>query len=151
MYTIGIDSPAAAMNGYSMIVGIGLGCYTQASFSVAQAKVPPADVPTAVSFISCAQILSWAVSFAIGYSAFMNTATNQITLSLPGTSRSDIQAAIRGVGSPIFKTLKDDTQRQVLLAINKSIQNAWIQVAASGALSFVLAMRMKWERVTIKK
>ena len=124
---------------------------TQISFSVAQAKAPRADIAVAVTFIASAQVNSIALSFAVAYSIFMNTATKQIAAILPNASASDIQAAITGVDAPLFASLPQTLKVQILEAVNGSIQSVWIQVLAAGALSCVLALLMKRERIAVKK
>jgi hypothetical protein len=151
MHTITIDSNVSLISGYNIILGFGLGCYMQASFAVAQAKAQKAEIPVAVAFITCAQVSSQVLSFAIAYSIFMNTSTNKIAVLLPNNSIGEIQSGIEGFGSPVFMSLPDSIKRQVLEAINSSIQNAWTQILASGALSFVLSLFMKRERARVKK
>jgi pheromone shutdown protein TraB len=45
VYTIGVGTSVAKIYGYSVIIGAGTGSYYQLSFSVTQAKVPPAGCP----------------------------------------------------------------------------------------------------------
>ena len=151
MHTINVDSSASLVYGFSILMGAGAGCYAQAPFSIAQAKVPPKDIPVALAFIGCGQITGITLAFSIGYSVFINSATNQISALLPLTSSSDIQQAIIGVNSKVLETLPTDTRMQVLVAVNNSIRNVWIQILAAGALTFVLAVFMKRERFIFKK
>ena len=151
MHTTDVGSAAADVFGYPIIIGAGIGCFCQASFAIAQAKVAPTDIPIAVAFIGCAHITGICVCFAIAYGVFLNTATNQIATILPNSATSEIQQSIIGVGSSIFSTLDQVQELQVLEAVNSSIRNVWIQVLAAGALSFVMALVMKYERVLIKR
>ena len=150
-HTNEVDSSVGSAIGYSVILGVGVGCYSQISFTVAQAKAPREDIAVAVTFIVSAQVNSIAVSFAVAYSIFMNTATNQIASILPNASIADIQAAITGVNAPFIASLPQSLKSQILEAVNGSIQKVWIQVLAAGALSSVLALVMKRERITVKK
>ena len=140
-----------AILGYEVILGVGVGAYVQASFAVAQAKVPPSEIPVAVAFIGCAQVTGICLCFSIAYSIFINTATNQISTLLPTASVLQIQAAIIGVDSSIFTQLPDTTKMAVLNAISGSIKDAWIQSLAAAILSFLLAIFMKPERLALKK
>ena len=149
--TVDINTDSGAIAGYCVILGIGTGCFIQASFSVAQAKAPQAAIPVAVAFITCAQISSQALSFAISYTVFMNTATNSISALIPNASTQDIQAAITGVGTRIFDSLDPATKIQVLQAVNNSIHNAWAQLLGSAGLAFALSILMKRERLVMKR
>ena len=151
MHTVDVGTAPARVFGYTIIIGAGVGSFCQASFAVAQAKVPPTDIPVAVAFIGCAQITGICVCFAIAYSVFLNTATNQIASILPNATTSEIQQSIIGVGSSLFSTLDQIQGLRVLEAVNNSIRNVWIQVLTAGVLSFLMALVMKRERVLIKK
>ena len=151
LHSVDVGTAVATVLGYSIIIGAGVGSFCQASFAIAQAKVPPTDIPVAVAFIGCAQITGICICFAIAYSVFLNTATNHIAVILPNSTTLEIQQSIIGVGSSIFATLDQVQRLHVLEAINNSIRNVWIQVLAAGALSFLMALVMKRERVLIKK
>ena len=151
MWTVNFDSPGSRLYGFSILLGVGAGCYVQAPFSIAQAKVAAVDIPTALAFIGSAQIIGMTLTFSVGYSVFINTATNQISAILPGTALSDIQQAIIGVNSNVFGALPVSQKVQVLVAINNSIKNMWMQILAAGALTFILAMFMKRERLVLRK
>ncbi|KAI4150855.1 MAG: hypothetical protein LQ340_003854 [Diploschistes diacapsis] len=151
MRTLGVNSGTAYIYGYSVVMGVGIGAFSQASMSVAQAKVPPEEVAVAVSLISCGQITGIMVGFSVAYSIFLNTATNQIAALLPQAPKAAIQSAIVGVESNVFANVDANTKLQVLQAVANSINNVWIQVLAGGALSFVFALFMKREKLVFKK
>ena len=73
--------------------------YAQASFSIAQVKVRPHEIPLAIGFISLAQIGGATIALAIANSVFVNQATNGILAILPHEPRSVVQGAISGAGS----------------------------------------------------
>lgn len=50
--TIGPDSSASRVYGYTALVGIGAGCYLAASFAVGPALVAPEEVNNVVGFLS---------------------------------------------------------------------------------------------------
>ncbi|KAI9782502.1 MAG: hypothetical protein M1839_004988 [Geoglossum umbratile] len=145
MITIDDKTTTAQIYGYSILVGIGCGAYIQASFSVAQSKVSPAEIPSVVGFISSAQILGITISLAIGNTVFLNDAARKIAVILPNAAVADVKAAIAGVGSSFFKTLTPDVRQSVLHAIVKAMDNVYILVITAGALTVVLAATMKRE------
>lgn len=53
-YTVGVDTSAAHIYGYSILTGLGAGMYLQASFSVAQASAALDMMTSASGFITCA-------------------------------------------------------------------------------------------------
>ena len=48
LYTVAVDTSASAIYGYSVLVGLGCGLYVQASYPVAQLKVPAALIERSV-------------------------------------------------------------------------------------------------------
>jgi hypothetical protein len=48
---IHVDSPAGVMYGLQVLLGLGAGANTQASFAVIQAVVAPADAPNGLSLM----------------------------------------------------------------------------------------------------
>jgi predicted MFS family arabinose efflux permease len=149
MYTIDANSSTSAVYGYSTLVGIGVGCFIQASFSVAQALVPPEQVPQAVGFITCGQIGGITIAQAIANSVFLNTATSGIAALLPGASGADITDAVAGVGSSFVNGLTESQKEGVLVAIIGGMGKSYIGVIAAGALTVVLSLGLSRKRMNM--
>lgn len=146
MRTVGGDSPVSLIYGYSIILSAGVGCFVQAFFPVAQAKVPQEDVSAAVAFIGCAQLAGLALSFTIAYSIFLNTAINRIKSILPGAPQDAVQAAITGVGAHILSSLSDDVQVIVLQAVSDSSTQDQIRQGEISALNQASQQRVRREK-----
>ena len=150
MRTVSVNASTSVVYGFTIILAAGIGCFVQASFPVAQAKVPKHDVPASVALIGCAQLSGLALSFSVAYSIFINTATNQLAVILPSAPAAEVQAAIVGVGSNTFGALPDVQKEQVLQAVTNSISYVYDQVLAGAVLSLVLALFMNRERLTLQ-
>ncbi|KAL9619346.1 MAG: hypothetical protein Q9160_006026 [Pyrenula sp. 1 TL-2023] len=146
-FTVSINTPTSAIYGYSVLVGLGCGLYVQAGYPIAQLKVPPAEIPQVVAFIGYGQITGITLALTISNSIYLNEATNKIADILPAVPRDVVQQAISGTGGPFFATLKASDRDPVLRAIVRSIGNVYGMVIAAGALSIVLALFMKRERL----
>lgn len=146
-YTVDEHTSTAAIYGYSVILGIGAGSYCQASFSVAQAKVKPDEIPSAVGFITLAQIGGGTISLAIANSVFLNQATGKIAALLPDVPLETVRGAVAGGGSAFFRTLSDDIKAKVLHIVVEAISRVYILVITAGALAVVLSVFMKRERL----
>ncbi|EHK98769.1 putative HC-toxin efflux carrier TOXA [Glarea lozoyensis 74030] len=144
---VDIDTSTAAIYGYTILVGFGDGLFAQASFSVAQAVVSPADVASAVGFITCAQTSGVTIALAIANSIFLNGAQDNIAKVLPDVPTATIQAAIAGAGSEFVKGLSDKLKREVLVAIVDAMSKTYILVLTAGALVLVLSLGMKREKL----
>lgn len=150
MYTVKADSSDSTVYGYSTLVGIGIGVFVQAGFSVAQALVKPEEIPQVVGFISTAQVGGIALSIAVANSVFLNKAESGIAALLPDASAAEIQSAVTGVGSTLVNSLSDDLKAQVLDAIISAMSKAYIGVIAAGALAVVLSLFLKRERLFLE-
>lgn len=147
MRTMDPTTSHAAFYGYSVILSAGVGAFVQASFPVAQAKVPEQHGADVVAFLGCAQLSALAVAFSVANSVFLNRASDQIAHVLPARSRTEVQTAVSGVGAQVFAGLPDEVKTAVLAAVSNAISKVYDQVLAAGFVSFVIAVFMKRDRV----
>jgi MFS family permease len=147
MFTVDPNTSVSKIYGYTVLIGLGVGMYLQASFSVAQAVVEPENVPPAVGFITCAQFLGITVALAIANNVFLNQSAEGIQKILPEMFHQDIQAAIEGATSNFVKNLSPDLQKRVLGAIVDAISTTYALVIAAGALVTVLSLVMRREKL----
>lgn len=121
--------------------------YVQAGYPVAQLKVEASEIPKVVAFLGFGQISG--ITFALNLSncIFVNLATKKLTGILTGVSKTAVQQAITGVGGNFLARIDADDQSRALRAILDSISKIYILVILSGALTTILAIFMRWERV----
>lgn len=144
MYTlVGIDTKAAPIYGYSILMAFGVGLFTQGPISVVQSLFPADRIADATAFIGFGQVLGIAIMLAVANALFLNKATNSIELLLPDTPLDEVQAAISGAGSELFENLSGDLKKDVLQAIVDSVNSAYILVFVAGAVSIVLCPFIK--------
>ncbi|PWY80060.1 efflux pump antibiotic resistance protein [Aspergillus eucalypticola CBS 122712] len=148
-YTVGPDTSSARLYGYSVLTAFGVGCYSQAGFPVAQVKVSPAKLTQAVAFIGVGQVGGIALALTISNTIFLNKATSRISTILPQQSRSTIQQAISGVRAELFSSLSVAQRQRVVAAIVSSVDDVFVLMIAAAALSVVLALVMKRERLFV--
>ncbi|PQE17061.1 hypothetical protein CJF30_00003771 [Rutstroemia sp. NJR-2017a BBW] len=147
MYTVNLDSGTSRVYGYSVILAFGTGCFSQASFPVAQAKVKPTQLSAATGFIGCAQIGGLAISLSVANAIFLNKATNRISADLPNADAASIRQAISGAGGTFFSTLSSSQDTMVLNSIVASIKDVYIMIIAAGALTVICSGFMKREKL----
>jgi MFS family permease len=149
MYTVGASTSAANVYGYTVIIGIGVGLFAQASFSVAQAVVEPAMIPSAVGFISTAQIFGITIALAIANAIFLNTSKSGIHAILPDVATKVIEQTIAGAKSDFFQNLPAEIRAQVLEVIVNSQAKTYTLVIAAGALAAILSLLLKREKLFV--
>lgn len=147
MYTISSTDSASKVYGFSVLVGIGTGLFCQAGFSVAQAKVALADIPSSVGYIMCGQITGMTISITVANSIFLNEAEKGIAKLLPQLARDEIQNSIRGHGSEFVNSLPAELRAGVMDAVVKGLSNAYILCAVAGTLATILSLGLKRERL----
>lgn len=121
MFTVDQNTSESNTYGYTVLIGVGVGMFLQASFSVAQAVVKAEDIPPAVGFITLAQFLGITMALAIGNSVFLNLSRDGIAKILPNMSRSEIEGAIEGAAGEFLDRLTPDIRNRVLGAITEAI------------------------------
>ncbi len=149
MYTVSEHTSAAAVYGYSIIMAAGAGLSAQIAYSVAPAKLPPAQVPAAVSFINLAQIGSIVISLTIAGSVFQNIAFDNLLAALAplDVPIADIRGALAGTQSVVFESGSEEVKAAAIKAIVQAMDKVYGLVIAAGAVTIVSALGMKREKL----
>lgn len=150
LYTVDENTPTANIYGYSIVLGVGGGAFVQLSFTVVQAKVEKHLIPVAIGFCTFAQLAGPAVALSIANAVFLNEATDGIARIAPDLSRETIQMAISGVGSRRMEGLGPEVRGQVLHVIVKAMSKVYFLPLSAGALTVVMALFMKRERLFVR-
>ncbi|KAK4868880.1 hypothetical protein LT330_006489 [Penicillium expansum] len=147
MYTVDQETSQSRVYGYSVPLGVGVGMFMQASFSVAQAVVSPENIAPAIGFITLAQFVGITMALAIANAVLLNGCLDKIEAILPNVPSADIQAAILGAQSDLVKNLSPELKTRLLDAIVKAIGNTYILTIAGGALVAVLSLLLRREKL----
>ncbi|PQE31288.1 MFS drug efflux transporter protein [Rutstroemia sp. NJR-2017a WRK4] len=147
MYTITQDSSTSRVYGYTVLIGAGVGMFLQASFSVAQAVVDPENIAPAIGFITLAQFVGITVALAVANAILLNASQSEIQMILPDVPAAEIQAAILGARSGLVQSLEQGLKVRVIDAIVGAVGTTYILVIAGGALTVVLSLVMRREKL----
>ncbi|KAJ5201513.1 Major facilitator superfamily domain general substrate transporter [Penicillium cinerascens] len=140
MYTVRQDTSPSWVYGSSVPLGVGVGMFLQASFSVTQAVVSPENIAPAVGFMTLAQFVGITIALAIANAVLLNGCLDKIEAILPNVPSAQIQAAILGAQSDLVKDLSPALRTRVLDAIVHAIGDTYILTIAGGALVAVLSL-----------
>lgn len=149
LHTINKETSESRIYGYSVLTAFGVGLFSQAGFAIAQMKAPPRQLAQAVAFIGIGQVGGITLALTMSNSIFLNESTKRIASVLPGMSRGAVQEAVSGFGGDLFRSLSSDERQRVLAAIVESIDKTFIMVITACALSLVLSVFMKRERLFV--
>ncbi|KAH8890703.1 putative efflux pump antibiotic resistance protein [Thozetella sp. PMI_491] len=147
MFTIDSHTPASRIYGYTVLIGIGIGCTVLAGFSVVQVMLPPSDANAAVGFMSFGQALGGIAVLGAAGSVFQNLATEYIAPLLPGASSAEIQAVMAGTNSAFFRGLDPALREQVVAAITRALSRTFAVNIAATAIAFVCSLFMSRKRL----
>ncbi|KAL2751781.1 hypothetical protein ACRALDRAFT_1066294 [Sodiomyces alcalophilus JCM 7366] len=149
MFTVDASTTLAKIYGYSIILGVGVGIFAQASFAVVPAVVRPNMIGSAIGFIALAQITGITIALAIANSVFLNSSLVGLRALLPDVPSSKVMQTIAGAQSDFFQQLDADVRQRVLGVIVDALANTYALVIAAGALVIVLSVLMKREKLFV--
>ena len=150
MFLADVDTSDSRIYGYSALIGAGVGTFTQAGFSIAQASVDESDADVAAAFIALGQTAGITLALAISNSIFLNRAESGIRKILPLVPEGQVRAAIAGSSADFVESLDPDVRQQVIEAIVDAVGRTYILLITAGALVTVLSLIMKREKLFIQ-
>ena len=150
MFLADVDTSDSRIYGYSALIGAGVGTFTQAGFSIAQASVVESDADVAAAFIALGQTAGITLALAISNSIFLNRAESSIRKILPLVPEGQVRAAIAGSSADFVESLDPDIRQQVIEAIVDAVGRTYILLITAGALVTVLSLIMKREKLFIQ-
>lgn len=152
MYRVKPTTHTAAIYGFEVLIAIGVGLIFQTGYSVAAAKVAPEDVPASIGFINVAQIGSTGISLSIAGAIFQNLGYHYLREALASYnfSEASLRSALAGTQSVVLSHEGAVVRRLAINAIVAAISKLYALVLAAGALTFVSACFMRWEKLKLE-
>lgn len=150
MFTVNAETSTGTIYGFSILVGVGVGMFCQASFSVAQAVVDPAMVPNAVGFITCGQVTGITIGIAICSSLFLNKSETGLQAILPGVTHAEVQSAIAGANSALVNSLPPALKAEVIKVLMHAMSWSYILIVTAGSVVVVLSLLMKRDKLFLQ-
>jgi hypothetical protein len=144
MYTmVEVDTNASPIYGYSVLIALGCGLFTQGPISVVQSLFPAERIADATAFVGFGQVAGIAIMLAVANAIFLNQATNGIQALLPDIPLSEVQGAIQGVGSELFRNINASQRASILQSVVGSMNTVYILIIVAGAVTAVLCPLLK--------
>jgi hypothetical protein len=154
MFTITLNSPAAQVYGFSILIALGAGLTFNAAYAIAGIKVAlkggsSTEVNQAVSLQNISQVGGILISLLISGQIFQSYSFQNLKIVLAGQSLTDdqIRSVVAGTRSPIFASLSPELAREAVEAITQAISKTYIIVIIAGGLAMICAFLMKRERL----
>lgn len=118
-------------------------------FSVSTLKVKPSDVGNVISFQDVCQLGSSTISLVIAGQVFQSRATANLehVLAGKGFSSADIQGAVAGAQSTLFKELGENLKLEAVNAITEAIQRTFVLTIVGAAIMTLAGACMRFEKI----
>ncbi|PGH20081.1 hypothetical protein AJ80_03731 [Polytolypa hystricis UAMH7299] len=144
LFTLNLDSNTAALIGYQMLAGFGLGSSVQVPYIAAQVVTGKSDMSAANALMIFSHAIGGTLGMAIGQNIFMNTLRSVLSIDAPDIDPATIINAgptgIRDIALPY-------QLKGVLSAYNTSLMRAFILPIATGGVGFLCSLLMEWKSV----
>ncbi|PQE05532.1 HC-toxin efflux carrier TOXA protein [Rutstroemia sp. NJR-2017a BBW] len=153
MVIVTTSTNAGKIYGFSILIAIACGMITQASYSIAPARLIrdglPHMIPAAIGFINVAQIGGVVIGLAISGTVFQSTAFRNVKHAFEGLGFSDaqIRSAIAGSQSTLFESVSDSVRAKAVEGIVQAIDKTYYLVVAGGALVIITSLFMRREKL----
>lgn len=152
-------TPNANIYGYSILIGVGVGCYVVAGFPIAQALVPASEIGNAVGCMTVCKSLNRSSDRRYKH-ADLGTSPSYWHDSVPGHWRRHVpepghsqhqlpharrigglrESLIVGTSSAAFQQLSEADKALVIEEVTDAMGSVWLLFTCAAALSFVLSI-----------
>ncbi|TVY16350.1 Efflux pump DEP3 [Lachnellula arida] len=140
MTTIKASTSNAAIYGFTVLIGLGVGCYQSAGIAVVSALAPASEVNNAVSLMTIAQVVGTILALSVSGSIFQNIALSKLASVLPNATHSDITQLVTGTSGSFYKSLSADLKTVVVEQVTMAIRDSFYYLVGSTALAFILSL-----------
>lgn len=140
MYTVDVNTSNAKVYGFTLLMGVGVGCYVQACYPVSQNLVPASEVSDVVGFMGIAQSTGITFFLSLMGTVFNNQAAKKVREILPNTPESEIVQVTAGTSAKVFRLLNEEQRADVIFAVIDSMKASWAILMTAGAISLILSL-----------
>ncbi|KAK4145925.1 major facilitator superfamily domain-containing protein [Dichotomopilus funicola] len=142
------ETPVGIFYIIELFLGGSTGAYTQSSFAVVQAVLPPDEAGNGLALMLISQLGGMTLALSISGAVFINTAVNNLesALELP---RLQITQLVAGASNNLLESLSPAMRDLTLDTIVASWQKAFIIVYVGAAASFVVSLFFRHGKANI--
>ncbi|PLB33702.1 major facilitator superfamily transporter [Aspergillus candidus] len=135
--------------GLSILAAVGSGLSMVIGYTVATLTTKPEDTGAGLKMQNVAQIGGQVIALALAGQIYRSRAIANLQSALAGHGYSydEIWTAVAGTQSALFEELEGPLRDRAVDAISQAMRMTFVLVPVAGAVMFVAAMLMKWERL----
>ncbi|KAH7304213.1 major facilitator superfamily domain-containing protein [Stachybotrys elegans] len=142
-----LETSNAAVYGYQVLIGLGAGCFTHASFAVVQANVDPKDSVNALTLMTLGQLSGLAFSLSITGAVFINRAIDNLRAVFPNMDEGELESIVSGTSGGLLERIGEQQRNNALNAILDAMHQPFVHIYIAAAVAFVLSCLLKWKKV----
>ncbi|KAK2052495.1 MFS general substrate transporter [Colletotrichum caudatum] len=139
MYTVTVDTSVSAVYGYSVLLGIGGGCFMLTAFGCVSDVVEPKEVFNAIGVVSLVQCIGITFFPALSGGVFQNVGAKYLSPLLPSSYSGDPRAILAGSSSTDWQRFPPDVQAQLSGAIVDAMRNVYIMTIIASGVTAILS------------
>jgi MFS family permease len=139
MYTVTVDTSVSAIYGYSVLLGIGGGCFMITAFGCVSDIVEPRDIFNAIGVISLVQCLGITFFPSLSGSIFQNMGAKYISPLLSSDYLGDPRIILAGASGAEWQSFSEDVQVRLVNAIVDAMSNVYIMVVIASGITVLLS------------
>lgn len=139
MYTVDTYTSTSAIYGYTVLLGIGGGCFLMSAFGCVSAVVDASDVFNAIGVLSLVQCMGITFFPAISGCIFQNLGAKYIRPHLPSDFTGSSSAILAGASSHEFQSFSEGLQARVAQAIISAMSKLYAMTIVASSLTAILS------------
>ncbi|KAF9880620.1 hypothetical protein CkaCkLH20_01662 [Colletotrichum karsti] len=139
MYTVSVDTDVSAIYGYSVLLGIGGGCFMLTALGCVSDVVAPEDAFNAIGVLSLIQCIGITFFPSAGGSIFQNLGARYLAPVLPPGFTGDPKSILAGASSPVWRSFSADVQAQLAATIVEAMNKNYIMVIVASGITALLS------------
>nr|QHD56304.1 major facilitator superfamily permease [Curvularia sp. IFB-Z10] len=147
MYTVRVDTSVSAIYGYSILLGIGGGCFMITAFGCVSDVVEPKEIFNAIGVISLVQCIGITLFPSLSGNVFQNVGANYIAPLLPSDFSGNPRVILAGASSAAWQSFSEDTQARLVNAIVEAMKNVYIMTIIASGVTALLSPFLGFRKV----
>ncbi|KAK3342063.1 major facilitator superfamily transporter [Lasiosphaeria hispida] len=139
LYVADLDTSEAYIYGAEVLVGVGLGIFNQAGYTVIYKVIPAAEMGNALPFMMVAQYLGVTFGLSVAGAVFVNDARNRLAQILPTFSDEQLTSLLSGASDTALDLVPNELRGDVILAILDGLRKVFIPAFVGAAVCFLIS------------
>ncbi|EHK39352.1 hypothetical protein TRIATDRAFT_231166 [Trichoderma atroviride IMI 206040] len=142
MTTIDVNTSNSRLYGFTVLIGLGIGCFQSAGIGIVSALAPASEVNNAVSIMTIAQVLGIILALSVSGSVFQNMALTYLAAALPDARRDEISQLVTGTSGSFYKSLDTAQKLLVVEQVTAAIRDSFYYLVGITAIGFITSLFM---------